>query len=75
MIAETRFWNSDIKDFEDKYWVQGPDDESFREKQKDERLSINALGDEGWELVSVFDTNEIQGASRDVVAVFKRPLN
>ncbi|WP_438432644.1 DUF4177 domain-containing protein [Gorillibacterium sp. sgz500922] len=33
---------------------------------------LNALGHEGWELVSVFDTNQGYGATRQVVAVFKR---
>jgi hypothetical protein len=34
---------------------------------------MNQLGAEGWELVSAFDTNQAYGATRDVVAVFKRP--
>lgn len=33
---------------------------------------LNQLGKEGWELVNVFDTNQYQGATRDVIAVFKR---
>ena len=40
--------------------------------QFNERL--NQLGEEGWELVTAFDTNSAQGATRDVVAVLKRPL-
>jgi hypothetical protein len=35
---------------------------------------LNGLGHEGWELVSTFDTNHANGATRDVVAVFKRPV-
>lgn len=35
---------------------------------------LNELGEEGWELVSAFDTNILHGATRDVVAVFKRPM-
>ena len=35
---------------------------------------LNRLGEEGWELVSVFDTNFTQGGTRDVVAVLKRPM-
>ncbi len=35
---------------------------------------LNRLGWEGWELVSVFDTNSVNGGTRYVVAVFKRPL-
>ena len=35
---------------------------------------LNQLGEEGWELVSVCDTNVIQGGTRDVVAVLKRPM-
>jgi len=37
----------------------------------DERLS--ALGQEGWELASGFDTNKLYGETRDVVLIFKRP--
>lgn len=37
-------------------------------------LQLNRLGWDGWELVSVFDTNQVQGGTRYVVAVFKRPL-
>jgi hypothetical protein len=35
---------------------------------------LNKLGGEGWELVSVFDTNMLEGKTRDVIAVLKRPL-
>jgi hypothetical protein len=40
-----------------------------------EKLSseLNRLGREGWELVSTFDTNMAQGATRDVVLILKRP--
>ena len=34
---------------------------------------LNDLGSEGWELVTVFDTNMSHGRTRDVVAVLKRP--
>jgi hypothetical protein len=34
---------------------------------------LNDLGAEGWELVSVFDTNNY-GNTLEVVAVLKRPL-
>lgn len=33
---------------------------------------LNALGAEGWELVSCFTTNQGNGYSREAVAVFKR---
>lgn len=35
---------------------------------------LNDLGRDRWELVSAFDTNQGHGATRDVVAVFKRPV-
>lgn len=35
---------------------------------------LNRLGWDGWELVSTFDTNMVQGATRYVIAVLKRPL-
>jgi hypothetical protein len=36
-------------------------------------VELNRLGREGWELVATFDTNMANGASREAVAVFKRP--
>ena len=36
---------------------------------------LNRLGNDGWELVSAFDTNEVYGSSREAIAVFKRPRN
>lgn len=33
---------------------------------------LNNMGEEGWELISCFDTNLSQGASREVITVFKR---
>lgn len=41
------------------------DDRDFEE-------GLNSYGQEGWELVSCFDTSQSQGASRDIIAVFKR---
>jgi len=35
---------------------------------------LNQLGQQGWNLVSVFDTNMIDGTSREIVAVFKREI-
>ena len=34
---------------------------------------LNQLGSEGWELVTAFGTNLHNGASREAIAVFKRP--
>lgn len=41
-----------------------------------ERFSreLNRLGWDGWELVSVFDTNTVNGGTRYVIAVIKRQL-
>ncbi|HEX6370617.1 MAG TPA: DUF4177 domain-containing protein [Longimicrobium sp.] len=39
------------------------------------RAQLNALGQEGWELVSAFDTAAGQGASREVVVILKRPVS
>ncbi|WP_348705038.1 DUF4177 domain-containing protein [Acidovorax soli] len=33
---------------------------------------LNQLGSQGWNLVSVFDTNMLHGQSREIVAIFKR---
>lgn len=35
--------------------------------------NLNQLGSDGWELVSMIDVNAGQGATCDLVAVFKRP--
>jgi hypothetical protein len=40
-------------------------------KQLTDRL--NELGEQGWELVSIFDTNMADGQTRDVFAILKRP--
>lgn len=34
---------------------------------------LNQMGQEGWELVTIFDTNLSNGATRYVIATFKRP--
>ncbi len=41
------------------------DEEEFQEE-------LNRHGEEGWELVSCFDTSQSSGSSRDIVVVFKR---
>jgi hypothetical protein len=33
---------------------------------------LNQFGAQGWELVSTFDTNQVEGVSREAIAVFKR---
>ncbi len=33
---------------------------------------LNELGSQGWELVTALDTNQSQGATRDVVLILKR---
>ena len=35
----------------------------------------NLLGNNGWELISVMDTNRYQGQSDAIVAVFKRKVS
>jgi hypothetical protein len=42
----------------------------FDENQFDSMM--NDLGAQGWEFTAAFDTNQGHGATRDVVAVFKR---
>ncbi len=34
--------------------------------------ALNELGRQGWELVSIFTTNQAQGQTRDIVVVLKR---
>ncbi len=40
--------------------------------EKEFTCLLNSLGQEGWELVSTFDTNSGYGQSREIVAVLKR---
>ncbi|WP_269539915.1 DUF4177 domain-containing protein [Cerasicoccus fimbriatus] len=42
---------------------------------QDMEQKMNAPGQEGWEAVSVFDTNEAYGSTRWVIATFKRELS
>lgn len=49
------------------FWSGGILDERELDKM------MNALGQDGWELATGFDTNQAYGATRDVVIVFKRP--
>lgn len=35
---------------------------------------LNEYGQDGWELVNVFDMNRGEGVTFEVVAVFKRPM-
>ncbi len=37
-------------------------------------LYLNKLGSEGWELVSVFDTNQGHGTTNEIIFVFKREI-
>lgn len=34
--------------------------------------ALNALGLDGWELISVFDISRVKGGSKYVIAIFKR---
>lgn len=59
-------WEYKTIEFEAKGFVGGIlDISTFNE-------SLNNFGRDGWELVSCFDTNQAYGASRKVIAVFKR---
>lgn len=35
---------------------------------------LNHYGQDGWEVVSCFDTSYGQGTTREVIVVFKRPV-
>jgi hypothetical protein len=61
-------WEYNTVMFEASGWYGGVLDG----KQFNDRL--NLLGADGWELVSVFDTNKHPGMTRDVIAVLKRPI-
>ena len=38
------------------------------------RRQMNRLGGQGWELVTAIDTNYVNGATRQVMLLFKRPI-
>lgn len=38
------------------------------------RDELNRLGADGWELVSIFDTNAHEGVTREIHVVLKRPM-
>ena len=44
-------------------------------KHKAVREELNEAGAAGWELVSVFDTNDRSGRTANLVGVFKRPID
>ncbi len=62
-------WEYSTVMFEASRWFLGGkiDGQKFNDR-------LNQFGEEGWELVSVFDTNFNEGGTRDVVAVLKRPM-
>ncbi len=69
---ETKFWEYEVLKFEvsREGLVVRPDlkDEDFKQ-------TLNAYGARGWELVSTFDVNMMQGGTKQVIATFKRPID
>lgn len=59
-------WEYKTMEFEAKGFIGGILDISIFNE------TLNNCGREGWELVSCFDTNQSNGATRKVIAVFKR---
>ena len=60
-------WEYKTLEFDTKgFWVGGIVDSNQINEQ------LNKAGMEGWELVSMVTTNQYQGASRKIIAVFKR---
>lgn len=66
MLTRTQ-WEYKTLEFDSKGFVGGVLDITRFDE------SLNAAGRDGWELVSVFTTNQAYGSSRKVIAVFKRP--
>ena len=62
-------WEYNTVIFEPSFWFANGnlDGATFQSK-------LDELGQDRWELVSVFDTNRRQGTTAQVIAVFKRPL-
>lgn len=67
-MASSRKWEYKSVKFEAKGWLGGVADVQALD------ASLNGLGQQGWELVAVFDTNMAQGVSREVVATLKREV-
>lgn len=64
-----RRWEYKTVEFNTKgFWGGKLDTEEFNNH-------LNSLGRDGWELISCFDTNQAEGSSRKVFAVFKREMN
>lgn len=60
-------WEYKTLEFDAKgFWVGGIVDSAQINEQ------LNKAGMDGWELVSMVNTNQYQGASRKILAVFKR---
>lgn len=60
-------WEYKTLEFEAKgFWVGGIVDTDLLNDE------LNKVGADGWELVSMVNTNQYQGASRKIIAVFKR---
>jgi len=60
-------WEYRTIKFDANGWLGGVVDTTSLDKE------LNVLGEQGWELVSIFDTNMIvHGMTREVVATLKR---
>jgi hypothetical protein len=59
--------------------IEIPVEWNWRGEKRDDANALsrelNALGEQGWELVNAFDLNIGHGASRFVVALLKRPAS
>jgi len=60
-------WEYFVMTLADTTWMGGVVDAA------DTSAKLNALGAQGWELVSAFDTAQGRGGSRTYVYVLKRP--
>ena len=65
-----RNWEYEVLSFEAKGLFQGSelDIQKYGE-------TINRFGSEGWEVISVMDTNYSGGETHQVIVTFKRPID
>lgn len=61
-------WTYKVVKFNTTGWLGGQIDEQEVSRE------LDRLGNEGWELVSCFDTNQSHGASKFVVCILKRAV-
>lgn len=61
-------WEYNVMSFQTKGLWKG----EVEVHEKELQASLNEFGDDGWELITMFDSNKIYGQTQDIFAIFKR---